>query len=262
MTHVNVRADFVSDIENHHKTTYVWFLCNSHGGPGHFVQLGIGERHGGQGPIANGSLAIPDDVMARLHQGFDHWFEWRPVSPAEAFQDRVRQIPIPHPPFIPTLRRVTLEHQSFSLFEAIIDSEEGEQQLGMIEAIAPLPPAPFSERDLDVARRELISPHAPGYLYLVHMENTTLYKIGMSLDPELRLRTLQTGNPYVLRLLHMQAVHDMLSAEVSLHERFAHARVENILVREWFDFGDDLRGVHHAFANFGEEQRHEENGVA
>ena len=33
-------------------------------------------------------------MMARLQQEFDHWFEWRPVTPDAAFQDRVRQLPI------------------------------------------------------------------------------------------------------------------------------------------------------------------------
>ena len=253
MTHVNVRADFEADIENSRVTAYIWFLCNGHGGPGHFVQVGIGRRHLGQGPVRNGNLPIPEDVMARLQQGFDHWFEWRPVSPDAAFQDRVRQLPIPHPPFIPTLRRVTIDHQSFQLFQDLIDTV-GQQAAAVIPALpGALPSPPAIEVDLENIRRERAQPHSQGFLYLIHMENTTFYKIGMSLDPEIRLRTLQTGNPHPLYLLKTQAVPDMRSAEINLHRQFETQRVPNLNVREWFDLGNDTGEVQTAFATFDDE---------
>ena len=121
MTHVKVRAAFEADIENPQVTAYIWFLCNGHGGPGHFVQVGIGRCYSRQGPVANGNLPIPEDMMARLQQGFDHWFESRQVTLDAAFQDRVCQLPIPHPPYIPTLRRVTVDRPSFPLFQPLID---------------------------------------------------------------------------------------------------------------------------------------------
>ena len=120
MTHVKVRADFEADVKNFQVTAYIWFLCNSHGGPGHFLQVGIGRCHLGLGLVGNGYLPNPDDVMARLYEGFDHWFEWRPVTPNTAFRDRVRQLPILHPPIILTLRRVTAEHRSLPLFQNVI----------------------------------------------------------------------------------------------------------------------------------------------
>ena len=243
---VKVRAQFEADIEDPGVTAYLWFLCNSHDGPGRFVQVGIGRRHLGQGPIGNGNLPIPQDMMTRLQQGFDHWFEWRPVSPDPAFQDLVRQMAIPHPPYIPTLRRVTVDHPSFGLFQALIDDEE-QQATTAAAAAAPaalpaaLPPTPSAviEADLENIRRERSNPHSQGYIYLIHMEDTTFYKIGMSLDPEIRLRTLQTGNPHPLNLLNTQAVQDMRSAEISLHQRFENQRVPNPNVREWFDLGGD-----------------------
>lgn len=70
MTHVNVRAKFEADIENPQVEAYIWFLCNGIGGPGHFVQAGIGRRHLGQGPTGDGNLPIPAGVLDRLHQGF------------------------------------------------------------------------------------------------------------------------------------------------------------------------------------------------
>ncbi|KAL8726550.1 MAG: hypothetical protein Q9181_006004 [Wetmoreana brouardii] len=247
MTHVKVRAKFEEDIEDTLVVAYIWFLCNGHGGPGHFVQVGIGRRHLRQGPVRNGPLPIPDDMMARLHQGFDHWFEWTPVNPDPAFQDRVRQLPIPHPPFIPTLRHVTDDHSSFPLFEAFVDSEE-HQAAGVTAPPAPVPPPPETiEVDLQNIRREQTEPHSQGYVYLIHMENTTYYKIGMSLDPEIRLRTLQTGNPHPLHLLSMQAVEDMRNAETSLHRQFASQRVPSSNAREWFDLVDNVGEVKRAF---------------
>lgn len=97
-------------------------------------------------------------------------------------------------------------------------------------------------------RREQSEPHSQGYIYLIHMQNTTFYKIGMSLDPEIRLRTLQTGNPHPLYLLNTQAVEDMRSAEMDLHRRFETQRVPNVNVREWFDLGGGTSEVDTAFA--------------
>ncbi|KAL8698079.1 MAG: hypothetical protein Q9201_006773 [Fulgogasparrea decipioides] len=192
-------------------------------------------------------------MMARLQQGFDHWFEWTPVNPDLAFEDRVRQLPIPHPPFIPTLRHVTDDHSSFPLFQSFIDSED-RQAAGVATAAVPAappalapPPIETIEADLQNIRREQTEPHSQGYIYLIHMENTTYYKIGMSLDPDIRLRTLQTGNPHPLHLLSMQAVGDMRSAEVSLHQRFASQRVSNSNAREWFDLVDRAEEVKMAF---------------
>lgn len=186
--------------------------------------------------------------MVRLQQDFDHWFEWRPVNPGAAFQDRVRQLPIPFPHFIPTLRRVTVDHSSFPLFESLIDSEES-QAAAVIPA---LPADPFIdpsfEVDLENIRREHAEPHSQGYIYLIHMDNTNFYKIGMSLDPAIRLRTLQTGNPHPLYLINTQTVQDMRSAELNFHRLFETHRVPNAHVREWFDLGGVIDEVKKAFA--------------
>jgi len=251
MTHVNVRAKFEADIENPHVTTYIWFLCNGHGGPGHFVRVGIGRRHLGQGPVENGDLPIPGDMMARLHQGFDHWFEWRPVTANAAFQDQVRQIPVPHPPYIPTLRRVTVDHPAFPLFQALIDNEEQRAAAVTNAPPAAAPTLPAIEADLENIRREGAEPHSRGHIYLIHMEGTTFYKIGMSLDPQIRLRTLQTGNPHPLYLLNTQAVPDMRSAEIGLHRQLEAQRVPNLNVREWFDFSDGTGEVRTALVALG-----------
>ena len=264
MTHVKVRASFFADIANPHVDAYVWFLCNSYGGPGHFVQVGIGmEQHAGQqGPAANAALRIPQDMMAHLRQGFDHWFEWRPISPDPAFQDEVRRLQVPYPPFIPTLRRVTAEHSSFGDFEALVDRAEEQAAAGaaaifpppaMPVVPVPAPPLPI-EADLENLRREQINPHSQGHVYLIHMEGTTFHKIGMSLDPQIRLRTLQTGNPHPLRILGTKSVQDMRSAEMGLHRMFEARRVPNVNVREWFDFGDGVAEVESALSSLEEQK--------
>ena len=260
MTTIKVRAAFEADVDNTGITTYIWFLCNGHGGPGHFVQVGIGGRHLGNGPVGDGTgdgnRPIPADMMVRLQQGFDHWFEWRPVSTNSAFQDRLRQLPVPHPPYIPALRRVTETHQSFPLFQDLVNIAEQQAAAAAaaaaITAVLPAGVAPntspaITEVDLENIRREQTEPHSEGYVYLIHMESTTLYKIGMSLDPEIRLRTLQTGNPHHLYLANRQAVRDMRGAEMDLHRRFEKRRVPNVCVREWFDLAEGTAEVDTAF---------------
>lgn len=243
MTHVKVRAELEANMEKAQVTVYVWFLCNGYGGPGHFVQVGIATRRVRQGPVENGTLPIPAETMTRLRQGFNHWFEWRPVTSDVAFLDRVRQLPAPKPTFIPTLRRVTADHPSFPLFQGLIDNIGVQQAAAAATTTIPATLA----RELENIRRERAEPHSPGYLYLIHMGSTTFYKIGMSLDPEIRLHTLQTGNPQPLHLLTTQAVQDMRSAEMGLHRQFESQRVPNPNVREWFDLGDRTDEVQKAF---------------
>ncbi|KAL8711434.1 MAG: hypothetical protein Q9220_004092 [cf. Caloplaca sp. 1 TL-2023] len=219
MPHVKVRAEFIEKIENPRIATYIWFLCNGHNGPGHFVQAGIGRRHVDNGPVANGPIPIPSEVMARLQQGFDHWFNWRPVTLDGAFLNRLRRIPAPVPTFIPTLRRVTTTHASLPLFQALLHDDAEEQET---VAVAPTTPAAAAaaastaaavEADLKNLQREDNEPNSQGCVYLIHMKGTAFYKIGMSLDPQLRLRTLQTGNPCTLQLQDSRVVKDMRSAD-------------------------------------------------
>ena len=256
---VNVRADFIADIANPQVTTYIWFLCNSQGGPGHFVHVGIGRRHVGSGPVADGHLPIPADVMSRLREGFDHWFNWEPVSRKAAFQGQLRRIPAPKPTYIPTLRHVSVDHPSLPAFEALVEGEEHKVQSSPSATLsitaAPSRPSlavavvPAMETDLENLRREQAEPDAQGFVYLVHMKGTKYYKIGMSLDPEIRLKTLQTGNPHNLRLAKTQTVRDMRSAESTLHSLFEAERVPNLSAREWFRFNKGISEVDNAFSS-------------
>ncbi|KAI4140421.1 MAG: hypothetical protein L6R39_005806 [Caloplaca ligustica] len=248
MPHVKVRAQFMADIDDPAVVRYIWFLCNGHDGPGHFVQLGIGERHSGNGPMANGQRPIPTEVMARLQQGFDHWFNWVSVCDDPAFQDKLHEIPAPVPTFIPTLRRVTQEHSSLPAFQALLARPELRPQVGPRTIHSSEDEATITETDLKNLRREQTEPSSEGFVYLIHMEGTTLYKIGMSLDPQIRLRTLQTGNPHTLTICRTQLVSDMRSAESQLHSRFGAQRIVNTNAMEWFDFERNIERVEPAFS--------------
>jgi len=59
-------------------------------------------------------------------------------------------------------------------------------------------------------------------------------KIGISSDPESRLKTLQTGSPKDLKLSFSFPVPDDKELEGYLHERFEDRRLNG----EWFDFTD------------------------
>lgn len=66
----------------------------------------------------------------------------------------------------------------------------------------------------------------PGYVYF--MEMGRFIKIGWSTLPRSRQETLQTGNPYDIKLLG--AFPGSLGNEAGLHELFSHARARG----EWF----------------------------
>ena len=90
-----------------------------------------------------------------------------------------------------------------------------------------------------------------GYVYVVGSDETGhRVKIGWSDNPERRLGQLQTGAPYVLRLLDK---HFGLSRKLEdfLHDEFASLRIHG----EWFDFGDrdPLPLVAEAARKWGEE---------
>lgn len=75
---------------------------------------------------------------------------------------------------------------------------------------------------------------APSRVYFIKAETTGLIKIGCAVDPEARLRTLQTGCPDRLALLASMAGGQ--GDERALHERFASARIRG----EWFSPREEL----------------------
>jgi len=62
------------------------------------------------------------------------------------------------------------------------------------------------------------------------------YKIGVSINPEKRARTLQTGCPHKIEIVYQKIMHDAYAAEFSLHHLYQSKRTHG----EWFD------GIDHA----------------
>jgi hypothetical protein len=74
-------------------------------------------------------------------------------------------------------------------------------------------------------------PKRPGYVYLMRNERNGCTKIGFSIDPAYRERTLQSQEPEVRLLFCWPGTR---GDEKALHERFADRRVRG----EWFHLSD------------------------
>lgn len=77
-----------------------------------------------------------------------------------------------------------------------------------------------------------MSETASHFLYVIAAETTGPVKIGISNDPDKRLRQLQTGHVASLSLHHAEpiAAHKVKTMERLLHRDMAHRRVRG----EWF----------------------------
>jgi hypothetical protein len=74
-------------------------------------------------------------------------------------------------------------------------------------------------------------------VYFIAAEGTEFVKIGKAIDITARLRMLQTGSPFPLRVLAL--VPGGLAREQALHKRFADSRT----IGEWFRRTDELDSV-------------------
>ena len=70
------------------------------------------------------------------------------------------------------------------------------------------------------------------HLYIIQSDQTGALKIGRSKNPKNRLKQLQTGSPYKLKLL--VSVNDKGHLEKRLHERLKNYKAA--CKGEWFDF--------------------------
>lgn len=78
-------------------------------------------------------------------------------------------------------------------------------------------------------------------VYVMLDENTGYYKIGRSIKPRVRERTLQSEKPTIKMLFHHEATH---KDEKDLHEKFSEKRIRG----EWFDLsGSDLVFINNYF---------------
>ena len=78
------------------------------------------------------------------------------------------------------------------------------------------------------------------FVYIIREEGNKRFKIGVSNNPDKRLKTLQTGNPEDLILLYTSLVcSNSFEIEASAHEYFK----DYLLRGEWFDPSLDIREV-------------------
>ena len=80
---------------------------------------------------------------------------------------------------------------------------------------------------------------AKAYVYVIQASISKKVKIGWAVDPDKRLKMLQTGNPEPLTILlkiRCRTDEEAKQKEAELHEKFGHIRLQG----EWFDFGPDI----------------------
>ncbi len=70
-----------------------------------------------------------------------------------------------------------------------------------------------------------------GFLYLIRDEFTGYIKIGISLNPNKRIKQLQTGNSHELNLIYNIQTEYYIKLELILHRYYKHLNIYN----EWFD---------------------------
>jgi len=107
--------------------------------------------------------------------------------------------------------------QEYDDFVALFQEQETRHHREMYEAISGL-----------LRRRPIPLPAVKTYVYLVACTARSQVKIGLSSNPERRMRTLSTANADSLELLHY--VVGSHSLETALHDKFKQHRIRN----EWY----------------------------
>ncbi len=71
------------------------------------------------------------------------------------------------------------------------------------------------------------------YIYLFKSEENGYYKIGKSVNPDKRIKTLQTGNPEKISLINKVQISNKFSnrIESALHSQYSYANK----IGEWFN---------------------------
>jgi predicted GIY-YIG superfamily endonuclease len=73
------------------------------------------------------------------------------------------------------------------------------------------------------------------YVYLISDINNYTYKIGISNNPENRLKSLQTGNDRVLKIIHKVICENYNKVENALHNKYEFLKVNG----EWFELTEE-----------------------
>ena len=81
-------------------------------------------------------------------------------------------------------------------------------------------------------------------LYIIRSGETQLFKIGISKDPDKRLKQLQTGNPNLLKIYFTFQINNKyqnikaVNIETTLHN-FLKEYVRKHILNEWFNLTDN-----------------------
>ena len=113
--------------------------------------------------------------------------------------------------------------EEYDALVALFQDQEARHHREMYEAVSGL-----------LRRRPVPRRTAKTYVYLVSNQAGTEVKIGLSANPERRLRTLSTANAHPLQLLHF--VVGGRSLEKALHDKFKQHHIRN----EWYSSCSDI----------------------
>ena len=69
------------------------------------------------------------------------------------------------------------------------------------------------------------------YVYLISDLNNYTYKIGISKNPEDRIKSLQTGNDRILKIIHKVLCENYFDVERALHNKYGFLKING----EWFN---------------------------
>jgi hypothetical protein len=83
-------------------------------------------------------------------------------------------------------------------------------------------------------------------VYVIKVQNSKKYKIGITINIKKRLKPFSTGNPFNLKLLYFIETLHYKSLEKHLHNVFKEYRIKG----EWFNFDDsDLQEIEYTLAH-------------
>ena len=68
-------------------------------------------------------------------------------------------------------------------------------------------------------------------IYLIKSLNEGIYKIGVSKNPNKRLKEVQTGNPAPVEIVQLYETENAYKIESALHNRYSHFNTHG----EWFE---------------------------
>ena len=80
------------------------------------------------------------------------------------------------------------------------------------------------------------------FIYLIENEDNGYIKIGIGVNPNQRIKALQTGSTGKLKLLYKKEVQFASKIESVLHRQYKEQRISG----EWFDlYGFDLKDIYY-----------------